>query len=73
MCAYTKLIFYLHNAGTYKCHYANSTVCDLTAPSVSSLSWSTVAFSRSISMELDSERFIVSTFMREEIQLMTSL
>ena len=29
------------------------------------LSWSAVAFSRSISVELDSERFVVSTFMRE--------
>ena len=29
------------------------------------LSWSAVTFSRSISVELDSERFVVSTFMRE--------
>ena len=58
------------NSGAYKCHYgwpspeANSTtVCDLTILPVSSLPLSVmvrVAFSRSINVELDSERFKLS-------------
>ena len=73
---YTHTLTKLHNKSwaeslaLMSSHYAwplpeqTITVCDLTVTSVSSvpcLSWSAVAFSRSITMELDSEGPIVST------------